>query len=149
MRGPSSDVTMRRPFALTWEKKEQLGRGQYATVFRVVNRTTGVVAAVKEILKQPLTKEDLEALAVEVKAMELLRDNINFVKCGGGRARAAPRRRAPRAARRALRAASRTPRTPSPPSLPSFPPAPQDYGFFQRGRVLLHCARARDGRRAL
>lgn len=87
----SDDVVIRRPFALTWEKKEKLGKGQYATVYRVVNKSTGVVAAVKEILKSPLTKEDLEALAVEVKAMELLRDHINFVKCVACRMHAARR----------------------------------------------------------
>ncbi len=36
-------------------------------------------AAVKCILKSKLTKEDLDALAVEVKAMEMLRYNPNFV----------------------------------------------------------------------
>lgn len=37
-------------------------------------------AAAKCIKKDNLTKEDLEALAVEVKAMELLTDHPNFVK---------------------------------------------------------------------
>jgi len=99
-------VKTRQPFALTWALKEKLGKGQYATVYRVVHNVTGFEAAVKCILKAPLTKEDLEALAIEVKAMQLLRDNKNFVKC-------APPRGAPRAARGALNA----PLSPSP-----FPP---------------------------
>lgn len=37
-------------------------------------------AAAKCIKKEPLTKDDLEALAVEVKAMELLKDHPNFVQ---------------------------------------------------------------------
>ena len=74
------DVATRRPFALTWELKEKLGKGQYATVYKVKNLYTGLIAAAKCILKAPLTKEDLEALAIEVKAMQLLSDNKNFVK---------------------------------------------------------------------
>ncbi len=76
----NGDIATRRPFALTWELKEKLGKGQYATVYKVKNIYTGLVAAAKCILKAPLTKEDLEALAVEVKAMQLLSDNKNFVK---------------------------------------------------------------------
>ena len=76
----NGEIATRRPFALTWELKEKLGKGQYATVYKVKNIYTGLIAAAKCILKAPLTKEDLEALAVEVKAMQLLSDNKNFVK---------------------------------------------------------------------
>jgi hypothetical protein len=65
---------------MTWEVKRKLGKGQYATVYEVKNMFTGLTAAAKCILKAPLTKEDLEALAVEVKAMQLLSGNKNFVK---------------------------------------------------------------------
>jgi hypothetical protein len=37
-------------------------------------------SAVKCIRKDRLTKEDLDALTVEVKAMEMLKDHPNFVK---------------------------------------------------------------------
>ena len=74
-----SDV-IRRPFSLTYELKEKLGKGQYATVHRVVHRRDRTIAAAKCIRTSALTKEDMEALAVEVKAMELLRDHRGFVR---------------------------------------------------------------------
>jgi len=78
--GGAGVVAKRQPFGVTWKLKEKLGKGNYATVYRVVHNVSGFEAAVKCILKAPLTKEDLEALAVEVKAMELLRDTKSFVK---------------------------------------------------------------------
>ena len=71
---------VKKPFAHTYDVKEKLGKGQYATVYRVVHKRTKAVAAAKCIEKKNLTKEDMEALAVEVKAMEMLRDNKNFVR---------------------------------------------------------------------
>ena len=73
-----------RTFAESYDLREELGKGQYATVYRVVSKP-GVGdkfgGAAKVIIKSRLTPEDLAALNVEVRAMDLLKDHPNFVKC--------------------------------------------------------------------
>jgi len=71
---------IKKPFALTYELREKLGQGQYAIVHKGIRKSDGMIVAVKCIKKDKLTKEDLEALSVEVKSMEMLRDNPFFVK---------------------------------------------------------------------
>ena len=73
-------------FAESYELFEELGKGQYASVHRIKSRpgVAGVEAftgAAKVIDKRKLTPEDLAALNVEVKAMDLLKEHPNFVKC--------------------------------------------------------------------
>ena len=101
----------RAPFDVQYEKdtKKKLGEGNYAAVYRCWPRNSAArpppCYAVKCILKSKLTKEDMDALAVEVKAMEMLKDHPNFVRiidffnercvcrgcaCGRGSARAGP-----------------------------------------------------------
>ena len=68
----------------TRDMKKKLGSGNYADVYRCSPRNSPArptpVYAVKCILKKKLTKEDMDALAVEVKAMEMLKDHPNFVR---------------------------------------------------------------------
>ena len=92
---PTSSVSMTssllspqsRPFAAVYETREELGKGQYATVFRCVSKPNALpngekfVGAVKVIDKSKLTPEDLVALNIEVKAMDTLKEHPNFVKC--------------------------------------------------------------------
>jgi len=76
-----------RPFAAVYETRDELGKGQYATVFKCVSKPNALpngekfVGAVKVIDKSKLTPEDLVALNIEVKAMDTLKDHPNFVKC--------------------------------------------------------------------
>ncbi len=66
-------------FASTYVRGEKLGKGNYATVYKVSPKGTNKVYAAKVIRKRDLTPEDTAALAVEVKAMTMLRQHPNFV----------------------------------------------------------------------
>lgn len=69
----------KKTFAMTYDLKEKLGKGQYADVYRAIHKKTHAVCAAKCIKKSALTKEDLEAFAVEVQAMQMLSSHPNFV----------------------------------------------------------------------
>jgi hypothetical protein len=70
--------------ALYERGRKKLGSGNYADVYCCSPRHSPArpvpVYAVKCILKSKLTKEDMDALAVEVEAMERLKDHPNFVR---------------------------------------------------------------------
>lgn len=69
----------RPTFASTYVRGDKLGKGNYATVYKVSPKGTNKVYAAKVIRKRDLTPEDTAALAVEVKAMTMLRQHPNFV----------------------------------------------------------------------
>jgi hypothetical protein len=71
----------KRTFASAYTVNEKLGKGNYATVYRVVPKdgSSSKSFAAKCIKKRDLTKEDIDALAVEVQAMKLLKSHPNFV----------------------------------------------------------------------
>lgn len=52
---------------------EQVGRGKYSEVFKVLSHSTGEVFALKIIPKEGLSKEELIILNNEFKIMEVLR----------------------------------------------------------------------------
>lgn len=66
-------------FAACYDLKEKLGKGQFAIVYKAVHKKTGTKCAVKVMIKSQLTKEDLDALSIEVKAMQMLTGHPNFV----------------------------------------------------------------------
>lgn len=77
---PEVDNGVKRPFALQYDLQDKLGKGQFATVYRAINRKTGQECAAKVMIKANLTAEDLAALTVEVQAMRLLQGHPNFVQ---------------------------------------------------------------------
>ena len=90
----SSATLARATFAASYVRGAKLGKGNYATVYKVSPKgNPGKVYAAKVIKKAPLTPEDMAALAVEVKAMGMLKQHPNFVhiveslseRCGGAR----------------------------------------------------------------
>lgn len=76
----STEGGVKQPFASQYDLKEKLGRGQFAVVHRAINRKTGLECAVKCITKATLTPEDLAALTIEVKSMQMLNGHPNFVQ---------------------------------------------------------------------
>lgn len=56
-------------YRLMLKDEDKLGEGQFATVRKAVDKRTGAIVAVKCIELSKLTKEDAEALKVEVAVM--------------------------------------------------------------------------------
>jgi hypothetical protein len=54
-------------------EEDKLGEGQFATVRKAVQKKTGRIVAVKCITIAKLTKEDEEALKVEIEVMRMVR----------------------------------------------------------------------------
>jgi hypothetical protein len=52
--------------------EDKLGEGQFATVRKAIQKKTGKVVAVKCILVSKLTKEDSDALKVEIEVMRMV-----------------------------------------------------------------------------
>lgn len=77
---PAKTEVKKQPFALSYDLKERLGKGQFAIVYKAVNKKSNAIVAAKVMQKSALTPEDIAALAVEVRAMELLSEHPNFVK---------------------------------------------------------------------
>jgi hypothetical protein len=76
----SSAPLARATFAASYVRGAKLGKGNYATVYKVSPKgNPGKVYAAKVSKKAPLTPEDMAALAVEVKAMGMLKQHPNFV----------------------------------------------------------------------
>ena len=76
----SSAASPSAGFAGSYSRGEKLGKGQYATVYKVSPRNNpDKTFAAKFIKKSALTPEDKAALSIEVKAMEMLKDHPNFV----------------------------------------------------------------------
>ena len=76
----SSSSTPSAGFSGSYSRGEKLGKGQYATVYKVSPRNNpDKTFAAKFIKKSALTPEDKAALSIEVKAMEMLKDHPNFV----------------------------------------------------------------------
>ncbi len=72
--------TARPTFAASYARGEKLGKGNYATVYKVTPKgNSSKVFAAKCIKKAALTPEDTAALAIEVKAMQIMRQHPNFV----------------------------------------------------------------------
>jgi serine/threonine protein kinase len=53
--------------------EDKLGEGQFATVRKAIQKKTGKVVAVKCILVSNLTKEDEDALKIEIEVMKMVR----------------------------------------------------------------------------
>ncbi len=66
-------------FANSYVRGAKLGKGNYATVYKVSPKGSNKVYAAKVIKKAALTPEDIAALAIEVKAMTMLQQHPNFV----------------------------------------------------------------------
>ena len=66
-------------FANSYVRGAKLGKGNYATVYKVSPKGSSKVYAAKVIKKAALTPEDIAALAIEVKAMTMLQQHPNFV----------------------------------------------------------------------
>jgi serine/threonine protein kinase len=76
----SSAPLARATFAASYVRGAKLGKGNYATVYKVSPKGNhSKVYAAKVIKKAPLTPEDMAALAIEVKAMGMLKQHPNFV----------------------------------------------------------------------